>query len=245
MVRILRIVRIGLRTATITAIDDDYVRIDIPGSVAQGHIYLYFLRWRFWENHLFSVASSVIHPGPDTRDESGTPVGDPEASAAKQESPVVSTAAEHLETGMVPYVRLRGGETKALHNKFQAKVLIEGPYGSHEDLSEYANLICIAGGVGVTACLPYLRAHPGHKRLYWGSRSQALIDSLATLTQNLSIETSVHKRLDIRSILEGQDGGDLAVVVSGPPTMMDETREIVCQLSQHRRMKFIAESFSY
>jgi len=250
LVRILRIARIGLRTATITPIDDDYVRIDIPGTVAQGHIYLYFLRWRFWENHPFSVASSVIHLGPDTHgpdsnDDSGTPIGDPESGAAKSESPVVSTATEHLETGIVLYLRLLDGETKALSNKSQVRVLIEGPYGSHEDLSEYTNLVCIAGGVGITACLPYLRAHPGHKRLYWGSRSQALIDSLASLTQNLSIETSVHKRLDIRSILEGQDAGDLAVVVSGPPAMMDETREIVSQLSKYRRIKFIAESFSY
>jgi hypothetical protein len=48
----LRIGSNGLRKATITVIDEDYLRIDVSGIVAEGHAYVYFptLTWRFWEN---------------------------------------------------------------------------------------------------------------------------------------------------------------------------------------------------
>ena len=51
----------GLKTAIITTIDEEYIRVDIPGVQATGQAYLYFptLGWRFWENHPFSIASSV------------------------------------------------------------------------------------------------------------------------------------------------------------------------------------------
>lgn len=52
LMRGLRLMRNGVRQATITIIDDDYLRVDIPGLAAEGHAYIYFptLTWRFWEN---------------------------------------------------------------------------------------------------------------------------------------------------------------------------------------------------
>ncbi|KLU82192.1 hypothetical protein MAPG_01268, partial [Magnaporthiopsis poae ATCC 64411] len=53
----------GLKKAFVTVVDDDYLRLDIPGcrrvSDGGGHAYLYFptLTWRVWENHPFSVAA--------------------------------------------------------------------------------------------------------------------------------------------------------------------------------------------
>ncbi|KAJ3492969.1 hypothetical protein NLG97_g5033 [Lecanicillium saksenae] len=61
--RITRAVRYlsrGVRTAYISNIDEDYVRVDIPGVKARGHIYVHFLaisKWRLWESHPFSVGS--------------------------------------------------------------------------------------------------------------------------------------------------------------------------------------------
>ncbi|KAI1472664.1 uncharacterized protein F4812DRAFT_454479 [Daldinia caldariorum] len=63
LIRLLRVLRNGVRTANITVINSDYVRIDIKGVVGAGHVYLYFLDWRFWENHPFSIVSSVIQQG--------------------------------------------------------------------------------------------------------------------------------------------------------------------------------------
>lgn len=61
--RIARLARNGLRWANITMIDDDYLRVDVDGVGGNGHAYLYFptLTWRVWENHPFSVASTVLN----------------------------------------------------------------------------------------------------------------------------------------------------------------------------------------
>ena len=60
ILRVWRFARNGLRRARITKLDDDYLRVDIDGVSAHGHVYLYFptLSLKFWENHPFSVASS-------------------------------------------------------------------------------------------------------------------------------------------------------------------------------------------
>ncbi|OTA76431.1 hypothetical protein M434DRAFT_402510 [Hypoxylon sp. CO27-5] len=145
-----------------------------------------------------------------------------------------------LETGMVFYLRLLEGGTQALRNKTRLPVLIEGPYGNHDYLLEYPTLICIAGGVGVTAVLPYMRAHPSHAFLYWSSRTQALVDLTKPLTHSFHMEVVVGRRLDLRNILESQLD-NFAVVVSGPPGMMDEVREIVGKVARKKRIKFIAE----
>ena len=254
LVRILRVLRVGTRTAKVVSIDKDYVRIDIKGVVAAGHVYLYFLNWRFWENHPFSVASSILHqdqseaaPPPSTPVKHGSPDGDGDIEADGDKPPtrtVVRNLDHTVETGISIYLRVHQGGTSVLRTKTQLPVLIEGAYGRHADLSDYPTLVCIAGGVGVTAVLPYMRAHPGNAYLYWGSRSQALTDSLKPLTGRFQAETVVGQRLDLRAILEGYKD-NFAVVVSGPPGMMDETRAIVSKLSRTRRIKFVAESFSY
>ncbi|OTA61546.1 hypothetical protein K449DRAFT_465632 [Hypoxylon sp. EC38] len=206
LLRLLRTLRNGVRTAKITAIDDDYIRIDVRGIVGSGHVYLYFLDWRFWENHPFSIASSIIQQSgtfSSTKDIDSVADNvdiDPEKSIRMGSDGFNQT----LETVMVFYLRLLEGGTRALRNRTQLPVLIEGAYGNHEDLSEYPTLICIAGGIGVTAVLPYMRAHPSHAFLYWSSRTQALVDSMKPLTHNFHLEVVVGQRLVLRTILESQ-----------------------------------------
>ncbi|GAB0137548.1 hypothetical protein EsDP_00005808 [Epichloe bromicola] len=71
VMRTARYVPRGIRFAFITTIDEDYVRVDIPGVSARGHVYLHFLtisKWRVWESHPFSVGSVTTwqddRPGP-------------------------------------------------------------------------------------------------------------------------------------------------------------------------------------
>ncbi|KAI8958760.1 ferric reductase like transmembrane component-domain-containing protein [Daldinia sp. FL1419] len=206
---------------------------------------LIFLDWRFWENHPFSIASSVIHQNDSNLNKKDIPLSkDVKLDAEKSAQTTVRDCDHTVEIGMVFYLRILDGGTKALRYKTQLPVLIEGIYGTHEDLSDYPTLVCIAGGVGVTSVLPYMRAHLGSISLYWGSRTQALVDSMLPLTQGFSVEIAVGRRLDLRSILESQHG-DFVIVVSGPPSMMDETREIVTNLALKRRVKLIVESFTY
>ncbi|CAI6285719.1 unnamed protein product [Periconia digitata] len=249
--RLLRMLRYGVRTAHVTEVDDEYIRINVKGVVATGHVYLYFLHSRFWENHPFSVASSTIHTQPNEqaysdRTESPTAVNDHEETrAAESKQMKMYTAHNHstTEPGMVFYLRVLDGATKALLRRSQVKVLIEGPYGRLHDLSEFPTLICIAGGVGITGCLPYLNAHPGSASLYWGVRTQALADSIKPLIQPFHHEVAVAQRLDLEGILGGVNG-DFAVVVSGPSGMEEEVRRIASRLGRTRRVQFVSESFT-
>jgi predicted ferric reductase len=58
--RLMRLARNGIRTAAITRLDDDYLRIDIPRVDVSGHVFLYFPTLRIWQTHPFSVAASSI-----------------------------------------------------------------------------------------------------------------------------------------------------------------------------------------
>jgi hypothetical protein len=66
LVRIARVARNGVCKAQVTVIDEDYIRLDIPGITGEGQAYLYFptLTWRVWENHPFSIAGGVLHHSP-------------------------------------------------------------------------------------------------------------------------------------------------------------------------------------
>lgn len=60
VMRFARYICRGVRYAYITNVDQDYMRIDIPGIEARGHVYLHFLtisKWRIWESHPFSIGS--------------------------------------------------------------------------------------------------------------------------------------------------------------------------------------------
>jgi hypothetical protein len=55
LARIVRIAANGIKTAQISIIDKDYIRVDIANAKAYGHAYLYFptlTPWMFWENHV-------------------------------------------------------------------------------------------------------------------------------------------------------------------------------------------------
>jgi len=253
VVRSMRMLWYGVHTAVITHIDHEYIKVSIKGAVADGHVYLYFLHSRFWENHPFSVASSTVQVQADgisteRRSNGSESPTDHEQKALDSTAKPVTTSSNDstLQPGMEFYLRVRDGATKALHLQCQSevKVLIEGSYGRHEILSEFPTLLCIAGGVGITACLPYLRAFPGNATLHWGSRSQALVDSLTSFSKfpAINIDAVVGKRLDLISIL-GNQQGDFAVVVSGPPEMVDEVRKIVSKLARKKRIKLVTESF--
>lgn len=116
LARLLRTLCNGLRTAVVTHIDNDHVRLDVDGPVAAGHVYLHlFDSWRVWENHPFSVASSVIHLSDEdvTSEEAPTPaafkekdspnINDLEAADSKTQSAVTNSAYRKTPTkpGMV------------------------------------------------------------------------------------------------------------------------------------------------
>ncbi|KAI4268974.1 MAG: hypothetical protein L6R35_006714 [Caloplaca aegaea] len=282
--RLARLARNGVKVAKVTIIDDDYVSVHVEGVTGSGHAYLYFptLTWRVWENHPFSVASAVLPPSSSASSSSGAEVMDLEkrgdgdnrfSSSSSSDSNSNSASKPHFSSssssssppsriGLTFLLRTKAGVTKALRAHASLPVLVESGYGPpHTDLSSYPLLICIAGGVGITACVPYLRAHPGEAKLFWGARSQGVVDAImaGSLLQGggVQTETFVGKRMSIRQVLGKElsaaaagGGGEAVVLVSGPSEMADEVRGVVGELGRKRggegiKVKLLEEAFSW
>lgn len=253
--RLARLARNGVKTARVTVIDEDYVRVNVENVSGSGHAYLYFptLTWRVWENHPFSVASVVLPPSdrPATLkhdldvEKLGSSTDGSDSDSLERRSQVPA------KVGLTFLLRTKTGVTGQLRKHATLPVLVESAYGPHEDLSEHSLLICIAGGVGITACVPYLRAHPGATRLFWGARSQGIVDAMAPSLSGVEQESYVGKRMDISKVLrkELSDGATSAVVlVSGPSEMADEARCVVCEIGRQKKgikVKLVEEAFSW
>ncbi|OQV06948.1 hypothetical protein CLAIMM_11446 [Cladophialophora immunda] len=270
LLRIGRFVRAGLRYARVTVIDDDYVRVDIEGVGANGHAYLYFptLTWRVWENHPFSVASTMLNgtPKPSV---SGTDVKSSMTADVEKDGGIsTGVSSDHSSDGEIDdrqipppklgitfLLRTRGGLTSILRSQSRIPVLVEPGYGQqHTDLSDHPTLICIAGGVGITTILPLLRSHPGRTKLLWGMRTPALGEAMAGQLEGVEKQFFVGKRMNVREELEREmvsspvAGDNCAVVVSGPDGMADDVRNAVCEIAKrtkHLKVKLVEESFSW
>lgn len=253
--RLARLARNGVKTARVTVIDEDYVRINIEHVSGSGHAYLYFptLTWRVWENHPFSVSSAVLPPSdrPSTLkhdadvEKHGSSADDSESDSHERRDKT------HTKIGLTFLLRTKTGVTGQLRKHAALPVLVESAYGPHEDFSEYSLLICIAGGVGITACVPYLRAHPGATKLFWGARSQGIIDDMAPSLRGVEQETYIGRRMNIANVLhkELSDSATTAVVlVSGPSEMADEVRCVISELGRQKKglkVKLAEEAFSW
>ncbi|KAK8095007.1 hypothetical protein PG997_001692 [Apiospora hydei] len=188
--RPVRIVRDGLRReAEVSVLDSDYLMIRVPGvKDAEGYAYPYFpsLSWRVWENHPFSVAAvGGYHPG-KTRasalsnwdSDSSLPGPGENNGPNADEAATEQTDPPNEPGGIVFFVRRRGGQ--------RLRVLVKSSYGTTASSSSsgprfglglgqqrlrksYPNLICVAGGVRITALLPLVKgssASSGNTELY-------------------------------------------------------------------------------
>ncbi|KAF1828647.1 hypothetical protein BDW02DRAFT_603242 [Decorospora gaudefroyi] len=274
LVRIGRMIFQGSRTAIVTVIPDvdgEYIRIDIEGKALNtGVAYLCFptLSWRFWETHPFSVSglsSNVqqehLHPS-ETEDANSSPGLD----ANHEKRPVEHTttpaaicdASSGRHTSITTFfARTRGGVTKALTTRasgsdskqVRLRVVIDGPYNHsgqvYSQLAQCGSMLCIAGGVGITACLPLLRqSKTKYTKLFWSSRKSGLVNNLTptlnAFPSNVKVEILVGQRFNLDSIISQElidhDGtgskGLLAIVVSGPPGLADDVRVKVTQLAK-------------
>ncbi|KAL8953431.1 MAG: hypothetical protein Q9222_000705 [Ikaeria aurantiellina] len=252
--RLARLARNGIKTAKITIIDEDYVHVSIDNVSGSGHAYLYFptLTWRIWENHPFSVASAVLPASTRPRMLKDADMEKSSNSSASSEHDGSERLHQSTPTiGLTFLLRTKMGITRQLSRHATLPVLVESGYGPHEDLSEYSSLICIAGGVGITACIPYLRAHPGAVKLFWGVRSSGIVDTMAPSLGEVEREVYVGRRMDIGEVLDkelGSEKGSIVVLVSGPSEMADEVRCVFNGIAKRReglRIKLVEEAFSW
>ncbi|KAK2763915.1 hypothetical protein FQN54_009534 [Arachnomyces sp. PD_36] len=226
--RIVRVVCNGKRTATFSAVDasGDYLRVDIEGVVADGHVYLYFpnLSWRVWESHPFSIMASFASSS-SPPDESKAVESDPEKGTKSvditTEKDVPSqndlspqTSSNSLHGGPVRprstlILRPQSGTTKDIAARTLASggtvslpVLIESSYHaspSARELSHCSTLLCIAGGVGITGVLGFAHKFAGPRgRLCWSVRTQALARAVESEIKQLGPQVTVETTVGAR-----------------------------------------------
>ncbi|KAK0121720.1 hypothetical protein ONS95_010006 [Cadophora gregata] len=287
LIRVLRMAMQGSRTAIVTAIKDvegDYIRIDIQGKELKGGVaYLCFptLGWRFWETHPFSVAFTPGNIPEETPSPGQAPASTSEDSTPNQEKsePTVSavravsnTSASGAHSTTTFIARARAGVTKQLlarvtkdNGSARIRVLIDGPYHHSgqvsSQLSPCSNILYIAGGVGITACLPYLKKNADKPaKLLWSTRTSGLVTELrpvlAALPSNVQVETSIGKRFDLDAVLSQEltkstkgGSGLVGVVVCGPPGLADDVRRKLSDVSTRNLMArpyiLVDEAFSW
>ncbi|PHH92859.1 hypothetical protein CDD83_4281 [Cordyceps sp. RAO-2017] len=293
MVRVMRSVRGGLKRAYLTPIDDEYFRLDIPDISASGHVYLCFPTiklWRMWESHPFSVAGVTYSKGPShepkcTLKDMDGGVDHLRQTAAAGLNDTSESMVQAKDVGLVFFIRKQDGMTALLSKRGSGKnglpVIVEGSYnpditllhGNHlAPTHQFPNLICIAGGVGITGVLPALDAFssPTHplcrRKLYWGVRTMPLVHAVEEMLGHscedaadrrwgdIDVKISVGARLGLRSLLKAdlrsQNGGTV-VVVCGSSSMADSVRCIVSGLARHQGengpvlVKLVVESFAW
>jgi predicted ferric reductase len=242
IIRVGRICKNGMRRSDVTQISEDIVRIDINGirwdAKPGRHTYAYFPSLnplRPWENHPFSIIPTTLlqshsHNLPNPSDSSSSEHEAPtdvEKSASFTHTTIHAprTPAELVTSGISLYIRKSTGLTKTL---------LDGPYPNTSTAAVLRTdrLVLIAGGIGITAILPFLSHHP-NVSLHWSLRpsNQGLVRDLqGALSGVREKDIRVGERLDINELLtreESEGWSRIGVVVCGPGGLCDNVRSVV------------------
>ncbi|KAL4880664.1 ferric reductase like transmembrane component-domain-containing protein [Aspergillus karnatakaensis] len=177
------------------------------------YLYFPTLTWRFWEDHPFSVLSSTRicratqhlanHPSSQTTSSSGSlQEQEKEEEITTLKSPATNVVAvtenkitgssrdtRHYHDSLTLYVRTHTGITSYLRTpRASIPVLVETGYYPRSILGlephSAPNVLAFAGGVGVTALTSILSQHSGYHKLFWASRSKALVESVRESLSN-------------------------------------------------------------
>lgn len=238
------------------------------------HAYIHFPTLNVlkpWENHPFSIVpTSMLRPitqsSSDDEFEAESPSTIPNKKDIEKGGSPIETGGNRAsrvpsQTGLVPdsrtiegvtfYIRKSTGLTKNLspikHSSPSLLALLDGPYPSNSTAGVLASdrLLLLAGGIGITAVLPFLAsAHPNMK-LHWTLRATAknvLADVEPGLHQVQEKDIRVGERMNVAEILrqEARDGWKrVAVVVCGPAGLCDDVRVTVIDVSKEMSGKCV------
>lgn len=241
-----RILKTGVRRATVTDIGATIARIDVEGIrwMVPGHCtYVYFPTlnpFRPWDSHPFSMIPTASLERPIFRDGNGSDIESMEKKhAVLIDSEAVAHTKPYTTAGLTLFVRKRGGMTKYLNETTRLLTLLEGPYPTIpiKSILRSDRLLLIGGGVGITGLLPFVHCHTNVK-LFLGVKThdRCLLDALSSVLDDIrEKEIAVGQRLDIDRLLriEASLGWPkVAVLVCGPAGMCDDVRALVSKLGK-------------
>lgn len=263
LVRVFRICRNGICTATVTELGPDIVRVDVEGvrwtPLPGYHAYAYFptlVPLRPWENHPFSIINTAIlrsqkHVLPSAgslMQRRSSDINDIEEGKGEHAMKTTTTPYSGTTGGVTLYVKNHSGMTKYLRAHRNLPVLFDGPYRGNASggVLKCDRVLLIGGGIGVTGLLPWVNAHVNVK-LAWGIKqtSEPLMNDLAMALESVADkEVVIGNRLDVRALLEREvrAGWDrVGVVVCGPAGLCDAVRAAVVSFGRGEKTIFELE----
>jgi len=265
LIRILRILKNGIRRANITEIGDGYVRIDIAGvrwtPRPSQHAYVHFptlSKLRLLENHPFSVVPTVLlmpSSKSPSRHDSDRASGSRHNDIEKHNSSTVQTKYlldTHNTAGVTFFVRKSTGMTKNLRAQDNLLALLDGPYpnNSPNTILRCDRILLIGGGIGITGLLPWIPMHPNVK-LFWSLKNAAegLVPAIDSVLMGLSEkDVRIGQRFDITTLLAQEVRGGwskIGVVVCGPSGLCDDVRAAVVAIGKKKEVVFELEVDAY
>ncbi|PTB64869.1 ferric reductase-like transmembrane component [Trichoderma citrinoviride] len=255
LVRVVRVLRSGIRRSVVTDLGAGYVRVDIPGirwGVEPGkHVYAYFPTLsplRPWENHPFSIVPTAIFGQSNRSSNSKELSGSPSPSAHRDEESLKQAA------GVTLLIKKSAGITKHLERHSGLLTLLEGPYasGDPKDLLRCDRLVLIGGGIGITSLLPWAYNH-WNVRVVWSVKDSAacLVDEVKGALDTSSItqkDIRIGSRFSVAEVIEEEASlgwHKVGVIVSGPGSLCDDVRAAVSLTGRAGHTKFHLEVDAY
>ncbi|KAI5812407.1 ferric reductase like transmembrane component-domain-containing protein [Pyronema omphalodes] len=221
----------------VEALPGDAVRVTIrmarPWKLKPGeHLYLYVPTLGLWTSHPFTIAwqeDEAAHFEDDGTEKS---------------LPVTRQDVIQADPTMSLIVRRRTGFTNTLFKKafdaprrcFDTMALVEGPYGKGNGLGSYGTVVMVAGGVGITHPVTYL------KDLVEGFANGTVATRRVTLVWVLQTPANFNTLLNMEL---DQQMGAMAVTVCGGGSLSDDVRAAVRAVQSRGNVDFVEEAFSW
>lgn len=255
LVRVLRVVKNGIRRATVVELCPNIVRLDIHGvrwSTEPGyHAYIHFPTLqplRVWENHPFSITHMAFlrpHTHSVVSSHGSPQCGDLEISKGPKST--VSPSSAGNDTISI-YIRKQQGITSLIREQTGLPIMLDGPYRGNQsrDILKCDRVLLIGGGIGITGLLTWTHAHVNVK-LAWSMKhtTQPLAQDLEPALEVVADKViKIGERLDVDGLLAQEievGWRRIGVVVCGPAGLCDSVRMAVAKLGREEKAVFELE----
>ncbi|EXM20426.1 hypothetical protein V3481_016258 [Fusarium oxysporum f. sp. vasinfectum] len=269
LVRIVRVIRLGILRSKVKDIGAGYVRVDVPnvrwGLDPGKHVFVYFptlAPMRPWENHPFSVIPTVAlqrrgtsaTPGSPTSPGASSGLEDIEKSTTQIAVVRQSSASAEISAGVTLFIKKSTGITKYLESHDRLLTFLEGPYPGSDtrQVLRCDRLLLIAGGVGITSLFALIHNH-WNVKLAWSVKAEARclvneIEPALDAVNTAQTDIRIGSRFDVAALIDEEASAGwkrVGIVVSGPGSLCDDVRAVVAGIGRNSKTVFELEVDAY